>query len=350
MKLTIRILSLLLTLALCLTLCACNAGSGKNDPSNEVSDNLPELPPTDPPQEKDTATVCGLVGPTGVGLADLMRRNDEGTTALNYTVSLATSPEEIVGKITAGEVNFAALPTNLAATLFQKTEGSIQVLALNTGCVLYIVENGDSIHSVADLKGKTILSTGEGANPEFILRYLLAENGLDPDTDVTLNFVAENDELAAALVGGNADIALVPEPLCTTVLSKNATLRIALSIGDEWVKTKNNAEPYMGCIVINTQYAIDFPGIVEAFISDYKVSVETAQTDVKTVASLCEKYNIIGSAVIAEQAIPRCALTCICGKDMANALDPYLSVLFAADPKSVGGKLPGEGFYYEGFQ
>ncbi len=346
MKPIVRILALVLTLVLCLGLCACNRGS---DPKREVSDVPPELAPTDPPEPKEQATVCGLVGPTGVGLADLMRRNEAGNTALDYTVTLATSPEEIVGKFTAGEVNFAALPTNLAATLYQKTDGAVQVLALNTGCVLYVVENGDSIASVADLKGKTILSTGEGANPEYILRYLLSENGLDPDSDVTLDFVAENDELAAALVGGTADVALVPEPLCSTVLAKNPDLRVALSVGDEWVKTQNNAEPYMGCIVINKQFAIDFPSKVEAFLSDYKVSVETAQTDVKTVAKLCEKYGIIGSAAIAEQALPRCALTCVTDKEMANALDPYLSVLYVANPKSVGGKLPSEGFYYEGF-
>ena len=348
MKPILRMLSLLLALSLCLCLCACGNANSKS-PTGGVSEIPPELPPTETLPEKDTATVYGLVGPTGVGLADLMRRNEEGNTALNYTVSLATSPEEIVGKFTAGEVNFAALPTNLAATLYQKTEGGVQVLALNTGCVLHIVENGDSIHSIADLKGKTILSTGEGANPEYILRYLLTENNLDPDLDVTLDFVAENDELAAALVGGKAQVALVPEPLCSTVLRKNADLRVALSVGDEWVKTQNNSQPYMGCIVINKQFAIDFPDKVEAFLSDYKVSVETAQTDVKTVAALCEKYGIIGSAAIAEQALPRCALTCIAGAQMKDALDPYLSVLYVADPKSVGGALPDEGFYYEGF-
>lgn len=346
MKTLIRLLSLTLALVLCFGLCGCNRAANPTDGTSEIP---PELAPTDPPEPKEQATVCGLVGPTGVGLADLMRRNEEGHTALDYTITLATSPEEIVGKFTAGEVNFAALPTNLAAALYQKTEGAVQILALNTGCVLYIVENGDSIESVADLKGKTILSTGEGANPEYMLRYLLSENGLDPDNDVTLRFVAENEELAAALVGGNADVALVPEPLCSTVLQKNADLRVALSVGDEWVKTQNGAEPYMGCVVMNKQFAIDFPDKVEAFMSDYKVSVETAQTDVKTVAKLCEKYGIIGSTAIAEQALPRCALTLVTGEGMSNALDPYLSVLFVADPKSVGGKLPNEDFYYEGF-
>lgn len=347
MKTFVRLLSFTLALVLCLGLCACNRTAA---PTDGTSENPPELAPTEPSEPKEQATVCGLVGPTGVGLADLMRRNKAGNTALDYTITLATSPEEIVGKFTAGEVNFAALPTNLAATLYQKTEGAVQVLALNTGCVLYIVENGDSIRSVADLKGKTVLSTGEGANPEYMLRYLLSENGLDPDKDVTLDFVAENEELAAALVGGTADVALVPEPLCSTVLKKNADLRVALSVGNEWVKTQNGAEPYMGCIVMNKQFAIDFPGKVEAFLSDYKVSVETAQTDIKTVAALCEQYGIIASAAIAEQALPRCALTLVTGEGMQNALDPYLSVLYVANPKSVGGKLPGEDFYYEGFR
>lgn len=345
MKTFTRLLSLLFTLALCLTLCACNRAPAKDD----VASDAPELPPAESqPAEKESATVYGLVGPTGVGLANLMHRNEQNATALDYTVTLATAPDEIVGKLTTGEANFAALPTNLAATLYQKTNGDVQVLALNTGCVLYIVENGDSIHSIADLKGKTILSTGEGANPEYLLRYLLSENNLEDD--VTLEFVAENDELAANLVSGSADVALVPEPLCSTVLSKNADLRVALSLGDEWVKAQNNATPYMGCIVVNKQFAIDFPNRVEAFLADYKVSVEAAQTDVKTVAGFCEQYGIIGSAAIAEKALPRCALTCVTGSEMANALDPYLSVLFTFNPQSVGGTLPNEGFYYTGLQ
>ncbi len=342
MKSTARILALFLTFALCLTLCACNRDPSPND---GVSGELPGLPPEETAAtEKEPATVYGLVGPTGVGLADLIRRNSEGNTGLNYTVNLATTPEEIVGKLTTGETDFAALPTNLAAKLYQKTNGAIQVLALNTGCVLYIVENGNQIHSMADLKGKTILSTGEGANPEYLMRYLLAENNLEDD--VTLEFVAENEEMAAKLVSGNADVALVPEPLCSTVLAKNADLRVALSLGDEWVKTQNNSTPYMGCVVVNKQFAIDFPNRVEAFLADYKVSVETAQTNVKTVSSLCEQYGIVASATIAEEALPRCALTCVTGGDMANALEPYLSVLLTADPKSVGDKLPDSDFYY----
>lgn len=347
MKTHTRMLALTLALALCLTLCACHRNPAADTGVSEIP---PALAPTEPTTvEREHATVYGLVGPTGVGLADLMHRNEQKSSALDYTICLATSPEEIVGKLTTGEANFAALPTNLAATLYQKTDGAVQVLALNTGCVLYIVENGNSIHSIADLKGKTVLSTGEGANPEYIFRYLLSENGLDPDSDVTLDFVAENDELAAALVSGNADVALVPEPLCSTVLAKNADLRVALSLGDEWINAQNGAAPYMGCIVVNAQYAVDLPGNVEAFLSDYKVSVEAAQTNVKAVAGWCEQYGIIGSAAIAEQAIPRCAITCVTGKGMAPFLDPYLSVLFTADPKSVGGALPDEGFYYEGF-
>ena len=354
MKSLSRILSLVLLAALCLCLCACGgqksaAGSSGNPATTTENESAPALPPTNPPEEKESAPVYGLVGPTGVGLADLMRRNDDGTAALDYTVNLASAPEEIVGKVTSGEADFAALPTNLAATLYQKTSGKVQVIALGTGCVLYVVENGNTIHSVADLKGKTVFSSGEGANPEYILRYLLSENGIDPDRDLTLNFVAENDELAAALVKGSTSVALVPEPLCSTVLAKNPALRVALSVGDEWVKTKNNAEPYMGCIVINKQFAVDFPDKVEAFLSDYRVSVETANTDTKTVAALCEKYGIIGSAAVAETALPRCALTLVTGSDMKNALDPFLSVLFAANPKTVGGKLPAEDFYYEGF-
>jgi len=321
MKPLFRAFALVAALALCLCLCACGT------------------------TEKETAAVCGLVGPTGVGLASLMNQNDNGAASLDYTVSLATSPEEIVGKLTTGEVDFAALPTNLAAALYQKTSGGVRLLALCTGCVLYVVENGDTIHSVADLKGKTILSTGEGANPEYILRALLTANGLNPDTDVTLQFVAENDEMAAALVKGTASVALVPEPLCSTVLAKNTALRVALSVGDEWEQT-GDAAPYMGCVVVRTAFADDHPEAVAAFLADYNASITAAQTDEDTVAALCETYSIIGSKAVAKTALARCALTCLTGNAMQPALEPYLSVLLSANPKAVGGTLPDKEFYY----
>ena len=251
MKKAVKIISLALCVVLALSLAAC----GKNDTSSDSS-------PKDTYVGIDMSVAC-LKGPTGVGMTRLMQLSDEKKTANNYTFTVASAPDEIAGKILTGELNIASVPTNLAAKLYKKSEGKITMLAVNTLSVLSIIENGDSINSFADLKGKTVYSAGEGSNPEYILKYLLKANGVDPEKDLTIKFVAENDELVAALVSGNAQVALVPEPVATTVLGKKDTLRRALSLGDEWEKIAvngannaqyNNSKIMMGCVVALKTY------------------------------------------------------------------------------------------------
>ena len=334
-------MSVCLAVAL-LALCLCGCGETGKTESNPASAEESSVQPA----EKESARVYGLIGPTGVGLVGLMKSQDDGTAKLDYTFSLESAPDSVVAKITSGEADIAAVPTNLAASLYQKTNGGVKMLAINTEGVLYIVENGETVSSVEDLKGKTIYSTGQGANPEYVLRYLLTENGIDPDTDVTLEFLTENEELAAKLVKGEADVALVPEPLCTTVMTKNADLRVALSVNDEWAKIGEGSSLLMGCVVARTEYIEAHPQAVKTFLKEYGASIEQAQNDVAGTAELCETYGVIAAKAIAEKALPRCNLTFLFGADVKPAIEGYFQVLFDANPKSIGGKLPDDDFYY----
>lgn len=292
----------------------------------------------------DISVAC-LKGPTGVGMVQLMNNSDNQAAANNYTFTVASAADEISGKIISGEINIASVPTNLAAKLYNKTEGKLEMLAVNTLGVLSIIENGETINSVADLKGKTIYSTGEGSNPEYILRYILTQNGLDPDKDVTIQFFAANDELIAALVSGTAQIAMVPEPAATTVLAKKDTLRRALSINDEWEKV-SDSNLMMGCVVALKSYVEANPEAVAKFLEEYQASIEYAINDVSGAAKLCEQYGIIASTAIAEKAIPECNLTFVSGSEMQEAIGGYFEVLLNADKTSIGGKLPSDDFYY----
>lgn len=312
-----------------LSLTAC----GKNNDSSKVTE----------PGKGIAMSVACIKGPTGVGFCGLMERQD---TFNSYTFTVASSADEISGKIVSGEINVASVPTNLAVKLYNKTGGKLKILAVNTLGVLSVLENGGSVHSVADLKGKTVYSTGEGSNPEYILRYILTENGLDPEKDVKLQFLATNDELIAALVSGKADIAMVPEPAATTVLSKKETLRRALNMGDEWDKV-SDSRLMMGCVVALEKFVDANPEATAAFLEEYKSSVEAALSDVPGTAKLCEKYGIIPSAAVAEAAVPNCGLTFVSGADIERNIKGYYEVLFAADPSSIGGKLPESDFYYE---
>ena len=338
MKKAVRILSLALAFLLALSV----AGCGKS-----ISDNQSK-PTTSKAYTGIDISIACLKGPTGVGMTRLMQLSDENKTANNYTFTVASAPDELTGKILTGELNIASVPTNLAAKLYKKSEGKITMLAVNTLSVLSIIENGQSVKSVTDLKGKTIYSTGEGSNPEYILRYVLKNNDIDPDKDVTIKFVAENDELVAALVSGNAEVAMVPEPVATTVLTKKDTLNRALSINDEWNKIADNegSKVMMGCVVALKSYVEANNEQVDKFLSEYKASIDFVNNNIEDSSKLCETYGIIPAAAVAKAAIPNCNIAYVDGKEMKNSIEGYFKVLFDADPTSIGGAMPDAEFYY----
>ncbi len=294
--------------------------------------------------------VAAMKGPTGMGISKLMADDEAGTTVNDYTFTLAGAPAEVSAALIGGNVDIAALPTNLAATVYNKTKGSdkeIAVMALNTLGVLYVLEDGNEINSVSDLKGKTILATGQGSTPEYILRYLLTENGIDPDKDVTIEFKSEHAELAAALSAGNAHLAMLPEPNVTSTLLANTDLRIALDLTAEWDKLAGEeSQLVQGCIVVNKAFAAANPEAVEAFLEEYAASVKYVTENTADAAALIEKYGIVPKAAIAQKALPNCNICCITGKEMKTALSGFLTVLFEANSASVGGTLPDDGFWY----
>lgn len=335
MKKLLSIICIVLCAVLTLGLTAC----GDSSDGDKVSSSAPEqvYAPVD-------MTVACMTGPTGIGMAKLMADGAAGTTANNYSFTVASAATEINAKFINGEINIASVPTNVAATLFNKTGGKVRMLAVNTYGVLSILEKGNTITSVADLKGKTIYSTGKGQNPEYILKYILTENGIDPEKDVTINFVSSED-LVAKLISGEAEVAMAPEPAATTVMVKNAELTRVLSINDEWAKV-SDSKLMMGCIIALDSYVEANKAAVEKFLEEYSASVSFASTNVDEVAKHCATYKITASEAIAKKAIPTCNLCYVTGTEMKNNVNGYYSVLFNADPTSIGGALPTDALYY----
>lgn len=291
--------------------------------------------------------IAGLKGPTTMGLVNLLDMEQQGTAALDYDLQLYGTADEIVPGLIKGELDMAAIPANLAAALYQKTKGGIQVMAVNTLGVLYVVEKGDTVHSMADLAGRTILSTGKGTTPEYLLRYLLEKNGLDPDKDVKIQYCSEATEVTAQMAAAQKDaIAVLPQPYVTAAGMKDPSLRVALDLTAEWDKV-SDSQLVTGVTVVRTQYAQEHPDVVEAFLQEYAQSVRTANTDLDCTAALCEQQGVVAKAAIAKKALPACNIVCRTGDEMQKDVSAYLSVLCAADPAAVGGKLPDEGFYWK---
>ncbi len=291
--------------------------------------------------------IGGMTGPTTIGMVKMLSDNDAGVAANEYELTLAGSADVINPMLIQGSLDIAAIPANLASILYNKTEGGIRVLAINTLGVLYMVEKGDSIASVEDLRGKKIYATGQGAAPEYALRYILKSNGIDPDNDVTLEFHAEPAEVVTLMAGDETAVAMLPQPYVTVAKGKVEGLRVVLDITEEWEKLGTDSMCLTGVVVAQAAFIEEHPEQVERFLEEYETSINYANTSVAEAAALCEQYGVIAAAV-AEKAIPECNITYIDGKEMKTALSGYLNVLFEQNPAAVGGKLPADDFYYAG--
>ena len=337
MKKVRAIVSLLLTLTLALSLTACGGQANSE----------PEQPET---QEELTAAEINLYvlsGPTGIGAMNLWAASDAGETKNTYHITMPGANDEVVAALSNGEADIAAVATNLAATLYNKTSGGVTVLAVNTLGVLSLLSNGQEAATVSELKGKTIYAPGQGANPEYILRYVLSGNGLDPDKDVTLRFVGEGSELLTVWQSDPEAIIMAPQPVATSILMQNENAKPLFDMTEEWDKIAGgDSTLMMGCVIVRNAFLQANPSAVELFLQEYAASIEKAQSDVEGTAALCEQYGLIPKAALAQKAIPSCGLTFVTGAEMKTGLSGYLQVMFDANPKSVGGALPGDNFYY----
>ena len=298
-----------------------------------------------PSAEKIDINIAALKGPTAIGMVKMMEDASAGSAANNYNFAIAGTADEISAGLVKGDIDIAAVPCNLAAVLYNKTEGDIKVAAINTLGVLYIVETGDKIKSVADLKGKTIYSTGFGTTPQYTLNYILIANGIDPEKDVTIEYMSEPTEVAAMLSESTDAIAMLPQPYVTTVMMNNDKVHIALDVADEWNKVSTDKSTVVtGVVVVRGDFLEKNPEVFDAFMSEYESSVTFVNENVDEASTLIEKFDIFKAGPM-KKAIPYCNITLIQGDEMKEKVGGYLTALYNQNPKSVGGKLPTEDFY-----
>ncbi|MBE6585849.1 MAG: ABC transporter substrate-binding protein [Ruminococcaceae bacterium] len=333
----IRILSLILTLCLMLSFGALLSSCNGNDTPAETTPNT---------TTKTNVNFMVLNGTTGFGIAPLMDKNAKGEASNNYSFSVETDASNITAALINGSVDMAALPTNAAAALNAKKPGSVQVVAVNTLGVLYLMTGeGVSITSMEDLRGKTVYCPAQ--NPSFILTYLCKQNGLEPGTDVTIDTTyAQPADLRTALVAGEVDIAVLPEPMVTIAKSSNDKLAVALDLTAEWDKCTTPGSLAQGCIVVRTAFANEHPDAVKSFLTEYETSINFVKENPTEAGAMIETQGVFAKGAVAAKAIPGCNICFLTGNDMKTMLTQFYTVLHGVAPASVGNAIPGDDLYY----
>lgn len=357
----VKLPSLLLACALLFSLAACKpAAEPAASPTLEAA-APPTQEPTAGPAETPSPADDGqpgvrlavLSGPTGVGAAKLLDNIDHNPAALHesgYSYIIANDNTELVAGLTRGEIDIATVASNVAVNLYNKTDGGVKIIAVGTLGVLHILEGGGKaeINAVSDLKGRTVYAAGQGANPEYVLRYLLQANGLEMGKDVEVVF-ADASEISAKLLSGDIECAMLPVPAATAAMMKSeGRVRQAVDLTQAWDGLRSGSQLIMTAVVVRSEFAQSYPGLVDAFLTDYAASIEFVNNNQDAAAELIAGLGITPSAAIAQKAIPQCHLTFISGMDMVGAISSYYSVLWSIDPASVGGCLPDDGIYWVG--
>lgn len=336
MKILKRLSALMLAMLLLLSFAACGGKDGGED--SDVTD----APETNYEREVKTK-IAALNGPTGLGLAEI-----KADRSYAYDVEYYSDPQEVGPLLIKGEVDIAALPLNMAANLYKKTDGKIKMLAINTLGVLHVLSKDDSIKSVADLKGKTVYSSGQGATPEYIVNYILRKNGLEPGKDVTIEYKTAHNELATLAVEGSVDICILPEPFASKVLAKNESYKRVLDLTAEWGKV-SSAKLAQGCLVARADYIEQNPEIIKEFMSFYEASVNFVNNENNAGAVFLAKNGYFDTPQLAADTIPNCNIVFITGEEMKKTATENFTVLFEANPASVGGEIPADALYYLGY-
>ena len=318
--------------------------SDEAESSQETADQS-----TDSSKNSDNTSVRvgSLKGPTSMGLAELMDRAEKGETENDYTFTMAGKADELVGSIASGDLDIVLVPANIASILYTKTQGNVNVIDINTLGVLYVVASDDSISSMEDLKGKTVYMTGKGTTPEYVMNYLLSENGLT-DGDVTLEFKSEATEVASVLKEDSSAVGVLPQPFATAACIQNEALKPVLDLTEQWnlLNKENGSQLVTGVTIVRSDFLKENEEAVKLFIEDHKASAAYTSEHLDEAAEMVAALGIVEKAPIAKKAMPACNIVCITGEEMKSALSGYLSVLEAADAKSVGGQLPADDFYY----
>lgn len=357
-KRTLSVIALVLIFAMVLgTVASALTGCGKAEETSEAAPEATQEQTQEQVQVQEQAQaqdkeenstpvvlrVAGLKGATTIGLLNFIKDVEAGNTDIDVEFTMYTAGSDIMAAFVAGDLDIGLVPSNVAAVMNNKVEGGVSVIDINTLGVLGCVSGDDSINSVKDLSGRTVYMTGQGATPEYTVRYLLEQSGV---TDCDLQFKSEPTEIVSIFAEDKDAVAILPQPFTTAALSQNENLKIAFLLDDEWEKYNTDCRIVTGVTVASNSFIAEHKDIVDEFIKLHSESAKKALEDVDGTAALAVEKGIIAKEPLAKKAIPNCSIVCVSGSQIKDMLEGYLKVLYDQDPKSVGGALPEESFYY----
>ena len=313
-----KTISLLLLLTMALTLL--------------VSCNLPGGEP-----ERTKINIGVMSGPTGMGMAKLM--NDAGSDSELYSFEIYSSPNDAVADLAAGTLDMLCLPTNTAANLANKQDDYISVIAINTlGSLYLLTDENTEVNSMADLEGKTIYASVPSSTTGPIINYLLEQY----DVNATVEFEADHDALVAKVATGEASIVVLPEPKVTAATIKNPSYSIDLNLSEEWSNVTDTPLT-MGCIVVRNDFLNENKSTVDAFLADYKASIEYIdnKSNLDSSAQMIFDAGILPQLPIAKKSLANLfgSIAYLDGADMKAALCGFY--------EAIGLTSPTDEFYYE---
>ncbi len=290
--------------------------------------------------ESVNVRVGSLKGPTSIGIIRMIHEQANS----NYSFTMETQADVLLSSMISGQLDIALIPANVASVLYKKTEGGVSVIDINTLGVLYMVSGDKGIKEMKDLEGRTVYTTGAGTTPEYVLRYLLKENGLSDK--VNIEFKSEATEVAALLAEDETAVGMLPQPFVTVATSQNEALSVVLDMTKEWDALNNGSKLVTGVTVVRNDFLKEHPEAVSTFLKDHAADAAFVTSDTETASAYVAEAGIIEKAPVAAKAIPYCNIVSISGQEMKAALSGYLQVLYEQDPSSVGGSLPVSDFYY----
>lgn len=304
--------------------------------------------PKDTRIENDVAIRIGVLrGPNGMGMSYLMEENSLDAYETSYQISFLASADKLATRFTRGDLEFATLPTTVAANLYKETNGEIQLLGVNMLGGFYLVENGTSIQTISDLKNLELSSSSRPATAQYVLEHLLEANAIEENEQPKVNYVVDNLKLSSAIVSGEIDIAMLPEPFLSTLLQRNKGLRVALDLSEEWQDVYGDSILPMGCLVVNKEFALKNPESIARFIQHYKTSVEYVNKNQKEAGLLIEKHKLLNNARQATNSIDRSQITWIDASEVQEDVLKYLEIFLESDKNIIGGEVPDEEFFYQ---
>ena len=302
----------------------------------------------DDPYKDGKIHIAAMNGPTLMGLGHLYNA-ENGKADSKYTFTKEGTPDAVVAGLANKTFDAACLPANTAAIVFNTDSIDIQVAAISMLGVLYVVQKAGTpvIANLADLSGQTVYLTSQGSTPDVAFRYLLAQNNIN---NVKLEFETEGSIIAAGIKTANSkyDYALLPQPAATVASSGPGAATEAIHLSGEWKKFHPESDIITAVLVVRTAYIKNNRAAFEKFLEDYRKSVEFV-TDARNLdisAGYVVDMGIVPALPLAKAALLKCGITFIRAEEMRTSLSQFYQVLYDQNPRSIGGKIPSQKFYY----